>query len=135
MCNLSNRWHVLIILPLLKNAVILDSDSCGARLDATKRRGERHRNGGYFYSISKRPQNHNMELVHKKRWSHAGNRRARTRGSQRNLLTSPRRTRKNKNLSMTLSSSAAISYSLSIHHKVPNSLEARDICTRNNPPC
>jgi len=33
-------------------------------LDATKRRGERHRNHEDFDSISERPQNHNPELIH-----------------------------------------------------------------------
>ena len=59
----------------------------------------------------------------------------------RNLLegvpiftTVGQKTEDNKGVSKTLGSSAAILYGLSIHQKVFNNLEARNICTRNNPP-
>ena len=94
---------------------------------------ERHRNREDFDSISERPQNHNPELIHTKWCSRTGNRRARTRRTQRDHFTSPRRTRKNRGLSKALGSSAAISCSLSNHQNVPNSIEAGDIYTRNNP--
>ena len=67
---------------------------------------------------------------HTKWCSHTRNHRAQTRETQRDHFTSPRKIRKNKGLSKTLGSSAAISFSLSNHQKVPNSLEVGDIYTR-----
>jgi hypothetical protein len=78
--------------------------------------------------------NHNPELIYTKQCSCTGNHRAQTWETQRDLFTSPRRTRKNKGLSNTLSSLAAISCGLSIHQKVSKSLEVGDTYTRNNPP-
>jgi hypothetical protein len=57
---------------------------------------ERHRNYKDFDSISKRPQNHKPELIHTKRYSRTGNRRARSSRIQGDLFTSSRRTRKNR---------------------------------------
>ena len=71
------------------------------RLDATKRRGERHRNFEDFDSISKRSQNNKPGLIHTKRYSHTGNCRARSSRTQRDFFTSPRRTRKNKGVQGT----------------------------------
>jgi hypothetical protein len=63
--------------------------------------GRSYRNREDFDSISKRPQNHKPELIHTILCSKAGIRRARSRGSQRDLFTSPRRIRKNKGVQGT----------------------------------
>ena len=68
-------------------------------MDVTKWQGERQQNRADFDSIFERSQNHNLELIQTKLWSCTENCRAWTRGSQRDLFTSPRRTRKNKGLS------------------------------------
>ena len=91
------------------------------------------RGGGPVWASNSSTPWHNPELIHTKQCSRTENRRARTRGTPRDHFTSLRRTRKNKGLSKALSSSAAISCSLSNHQKVPNSLETGDVYTRNNP--
>jgi hypothetical protein len=106
------------------------------RLDATKRRGERHRNLEDFDSITERPQNHNPGLIHTIRCSRTGSRRARTRGPQRDLL---HESSKNKEEQGCARHSAAwlrqtiCGYQF-ILIKTQFSVVHRGIYTRNNPP-
>jgi hypothetical protein len=74
------------------------------------------------------------ELIHTKRGSRTGTLRARTSGSQTNLLTSPRRTRKNKGWVSTLAARLQSHWINLKSFKVVFSLHMGDIYTRNNPP-
>jgi hypothetical protein len=97
-----------------------------------------------FDSISERPQNHKPGLIHTKRCSLTGNRRARIRGSQRNLHiytgeSVSHKSMKNsqeiwgKSLNSSWLETPSGGFFL-IHNRAPFGLDTVGIYTRNTPP-